>query len=81
MKGKLTKRNKQFLSSRYKSSYNGNGSFQCMRVHKPFIDSSGNLQTRKPRYIWRWWLSTEHMVAIFGLGELSQSDQELGRYE
>ena len=78
MKGKLIKRNKQFLSSRYKFSYNGYGSFQYIRVHKPFIDQRGNLQTRKPRYIWRWWLSTVYMVAVFGLSKL---DQELGRYE
>lgn len=66
MKRKLIKRNKQFLSSRYKHNYNGNGSFQRIRVHKPFIDLHGDLQMRKPRYIWRWCFNAEWFSDLMG---------------
>lgn len=61
MKRKLTKRNKQFLSSRI-MKYTGDYSFQCLTRYRRNKDMS---QTRVKK-IWKWFYSTKYIENIFG---------------
>lgn len=75
MKRKLTRRNKQFLSSRYRCGYGGKGSFQRLKTYRVYFDESGNLVIGKTKVRWIWSLSTKH------LEEILKIDQELGLYD
>lgn len=89
MKRKLIKRNKGFLSSRYRHSYGGNGSFQAMLFHKGYIGGKTNkMKIGYSRYKWMWFYKGDYLDAIFkdidteeytgNLAEISAIDQELG---
>lgn len=87
MKRKLIKRNKQFLSSRYRVYLDGNGAFQKLTCHTMYDDDSG-LIYKHTRYYWKWFYRSSWLDVVIRnveihsvLEETSALDQELGLYD
>jgi len=90
VKRKLIKRNKQFLSGRYKHSLNGEGSFQRLTQVSCYFDNDDNITFKRRRHTWVWFYKAGFIEVLFkdidteefmdNLAEISAIDQELVLY-
>lgn len=77
MKRKLIKRNKQFLSDRYKHSLakygkscKGNIAFQVTIETPVYITKRDDIRIGAKRYTWEWWWKQSVLDEIFKLDEV-----------